>query len=32
MFELYVVSAIVLVAMIILDVVLMNLLKVEDVE
>lgn len=32
MFELYVVSAIVLVVMIILDVVLMNLLKVEDVE
>ena len=32
MFELYVVSAIVLVVMIILDVVMMNLLKVEDVE
>lgn len=32
MFELYVVSSIVLVAMTILDVVLMNLLKVEDVE
>lgn len=32
MFELYVVSAIVLVAMTILNVVVMNLLKVEDVE
>lgn len=32
MFELYVVSAIVLVVMTILNVVVMNLLKVEDVE